>query len=205
MRCIFMNCANCKHHSCYQKGQNCTNTDLDELQAMYSEKDKRIMRIAADVESKYYMQVTRLQETMIFAEEYGAKKIGLAFCIGLSNETKLIQAYLAQKFEVHSVCCKICGMGKSNFGLSQIKPSAQETMCNPKMQAKTLAACGAELNFTIGLCVGHDMLFNAASTVPVSCLITKDRLLGHNPAAAITSRYWRRKLNIKGDFTLLDE
>lgn len=200
-----MNCADCKHHNCYKTGQNCTKIKPEEIETLYTEEEQRIMRIAANVEGKHYMQAPRLEETMRFAEEYGAKKIGLAFCLGLANEAKLIKAYLAQKFEVHSVCCKTCGAPKTLFGLTQIKPDRTETMCNPKAQAKILADCQTELNFTIGLCVGHDMLFQAASTVPVSCLVTKDRVLAHNPVAAVYSRYWRNKLGIRGEFSLSTE
>lgn len=200
-----MNCANCKTHNCYKLNQNCTKIKVDDLQQIYTAEDRKIMRVAADVEGNHYMQITRLEETMIFAKEYGANVIGLAFCIGLANEAKLIQTYLEKEFTVHSVCCKVCGGAKENFALTQIKPNTMETMCNPKIQAKILNDLKTELNFTIGLCVGHDMLFHSASTAPSSCLITKDRLLGHNPVAAISSRYWRKKLGIKGEFTLQDD
>ena len=67
-------------------------------------------------------------------------------------------------------------------------------MCNPKVQARLLNEGGTELNFIVGLCVGHDMLFTMESKVPVSSIITKDRVLANNPAGAVYSRYWRRKL-----------
>ena len=69
-------------------------------------------------------------------------------------------------------------------------------MCNPKVQARLLNEGGTELNFIVGLCVGHDMLFTMESKVPVSSIITKDRVLANNPAGAVYSRYWRRKLGI---------
>lgn len=40
------------------------------------------------------------------------------------------------------------------------------------------------------------------SKAPVSCLITKDRVLANNPAGAVYSRYWRRKLGILEDGTV---
>ena len=49
-------------------------------------------------------------------------------------------------------------------------------MCNPKVQARLLNEGGTELNFIVGLCVGHDMLFTMESKVPVSSIITKDRV-----------------------------
>ena len=37
----------------------------------------------------------------------------------------------------------------------------------------------------LGLCVGHDSLFMKHSVAPVTVLAVKDRVLGHNPLAAI--------------------
>lgn len=200
-----MKCANCTHHNCYKNGQNCTRYKIGDVKSEYSEEDRRIMEIAADIEGNHYMQITRLEESRLFARQYGAKKIGLAFCIGLANEAKLISDFFSQEFTVSSICCKTCGVPKEDFALTQIKPGQRETMCNPKMQAKILLADNVDLIFTIGLCVGHDMLFNAAVNVPCSALITKDRLLAHNPAAALYSRYWRRRLKISGAITLHDD
>ncbi|MHA1741489.1 MAG: DUF1847 domain-containing protein, partial [Candidatus Thorarchaeota archaeon] len=41
----------------------------------------------------------------------------------------------------------------------------------------------------VGLCIGHDMLFNKYSEAPVTTLIVKDRVLGHNPVAGLYSAY----------------
>ena len=47
----------------------------------------------------------------------------------------------------------------------------------------------------MGLCVGHDSLFIKYSDAPITTLITKDRVLGHNPAAALyTSGFYYKKL-----------
>ena len=48
----------------------------------------------------------------------------------------------------------------------------------------------------VGLCVGHDSLFYKYSQAPVTTLITKDRVTGHNPAAALylSGGYYSRLL-----------
>jgi len=46
----------------------------------------------------------------------------------------------------------------------------------------------------VGLCVGHDILFQKYSKAPTTTLIVKDRVLAHNPAGAVYSKYYRRKL-----------
>ncbi|MDD3158433.1 DUF1847 domain-containing protein [Anaeromusa sp.] len=191
-----MKCAQCGHKNCYKIGQNCLGWSVEDVKEQYHGRDLEMMQAAACTEGRYYLKLTRLEESVEFAKLLGTKKIGLAFCIGLAEEAKLIEAYFAKFFEVHSVCCKVCAVEKNHLGLEPIKDGAKEVMCNPKVQAAVLNKEKTELNFTVGLCVGHDMLFTSASAAPVSCLVAKDRVMAHNPLGAIYSRYWRRKLGI---------
>ena len=48
----------------------------------------------------------------------------------------------------------------------------------------------------MGLCVGHDSLFYKYSDALVTTLVTKDRVLGHNPVAALyqANAYYKRLL-----------
>ena len=75
-------------------------------------------------------------------------------------------------------------------------------MCNPIMLAKTLAANGCDFNIVIGLCVGHDSLFYKYSEAPVTTFITKDRVMGHNPAAAVyqANTYYKRLVSEKLEY-----
>ena len=191
-----MKCAQCGHKNCYKIGQNCLGWSVEDVKEQYHGRDLEMMQAAACTEGRYYLKLTRLEESVEFAKLLGTKKIGLAFCIGLAEEAKLIEAYFAKFFEVHSVCCKVCAIEKDKLGLEPIKDGAKEVMCNPKVQAAILNKEETELNFTVGLCVGHDMLFTSASAAPVSCLVAKDRVMAHNPLGAVYSRYWRRKLDI---------
>ncbi|WP_274596750.1 DUF1847 domain-containing protein [Desulfurobacterium thermolithotrophum] len=50
------------------------------------------------------------------------------------------------------------------------------------------------MNVIVGLCIGHDMLFQMHSRAPVTTLIVKDRVLAHNPVGALYSNYYKRKL-----------
>ena len=81
-------------------------------------------------------------------------------------------------------------MLQGDLGLSfkYEKPVAQvigENMCNPILQAKILNEAKTELNIVVGLCVGHDSLFYKYSDALVTTAVTKDRVTGHNPVAAI--------------------
>jgi uncharacterized metal-binding protein len=59
-----------------------------------------------------------------------------------------------------------------------------------------LNRAGTDFNVIVGLCVGHDSLFIKNSDALVTTLVAKDRVLGHNPAAALQfadgymSRVW---------------
>ena len=77
----------------------------------------------------------------------------------------------------------------------KVHPDHFEALCNPVAQATLLARAGTQLNVVIGLCVGHDSLFFMHSQAPVTVLVAKDRVLGHNPVAALyTSHSYYRRL-----------
>ena len=54
-----------------------------------------------------------------------------------------------------------------------------------------------EVRSILDICVGHDTLFMQHSEAPVTYLVVKDRVLAHNPAAALytTKSYYRRVLS----------
>jgi len=147
------------------------------------------------VEGQYYCKEIRLGETIHFAKKLGYRKIGLAFCIGLSEEANIIEEVLSKHFEVLSVCCKVCGIDKKDFDLVQISSEEYEVMCNPAGQAQLLNDAKTELNVICGLCVGHDAIFSKVSKAPVTTLIAKDRVLAHNPVGAVYCQYLRKRFN----------
>ena len=108
-----MKCAQCGHKNCYKIGQNCLGWSVEDVKEQYHGRDLEMMQAAACTEGRYYLKLTRLEESVEFAKLLGTKKIGLAFCIGLAEEAKLIEAYFAKFFEVHSVCCKVCAVEQS--------------------------------------------------------------------------------------------
>lgn len=191
-----MKCASCTTNNCYITGQNCLGLETEEIKKLYTGDDQKLMESAACTEGNFYNQLTRIEETRQLCEYMGYKKIGLAFCVGLKKEAALVNAYFSKFFEVESAICKICGTAKSDLGLEQIKPEARESMCNPIVQAKAFNDAGTEFNVSMGLCVGHDALFNKHSNAPVTVLVAKDRVLAHNPLGAIYSGYWHKKLGI---------
>ena len=122
------------------------------------------------------------------------KHIGIAFCIGLSEEAQILYNILKNHFKVSSVCCKICGINKENLGLHKIIDGRFEVMCNPIAQAIILNKQNTDLNIICGLCIGHDITFTKNSSAPVTTFIVKDRVLSHNPAGVLYSNYYKKRL-----------
>jgi len=187
-------CASCESKEC-RHGKDCFDA-ADRHRALYeNERIARLHRAASAIEARHYGREPRLREVILLANELGCKKIGLAFCVGLAEEAKVIEGLLARDFEVASVCCKACGLAKRLLGLEQIKADDErEVMCNPAGQAELLNAAGTDLNVVCGLCVGHDAVFGMISAAPVTTLIVKDRVLAHNPVGAVYCPYVRRRM-----------
>ncbi|MGI6574308.1 MAG: DUF1847 domain-containing protein [bacterium] len=131
----------------------------------------------------------RLQEICEFAQKMGYKKLGIAFCSGLHTEaaalTRVLESY---GYEVVSVICKIGCTPKEEIGITEqqkINIGEPETMCSPITQAEVLNTARTDFNIVLGLCVGHDSLFFKYAQAPTTVFAVKDRVMGHNPLAAI--------------------
>ena len=134
-------------------------------------------------------KIPRIEETVEFARKCGYTRLGLAFCVGLKEEARMLTTiFEAKGFEVVSVNCKVGRIPKEDIGLTgeeKIMAPLMEPMCNPVAQAEVLNAEQVDLAVMLGLCVGHDTLFIKYCRVPCTVLAVKDRVLGHNPLAAL--------------------
>lgn len=179
---------------------------LEEVERTYLERDdlRRLAIESARTEAAGYCRSTRVEEIMDFAHRIGARKLGIAHCVGLMQEAKAARdIFAAGGFEVYTVCCKAGSIDKEKVGLrddEKVHPGQYEAMCSPVGQAALLHKVGTELNVVIGLCVGHDSLFFMHSKAPATVLVAKDRVLGHNPVAALytSHSYYRRLTQRKG-------
>ncbi|ACX73581.1 Protein of unknown function DUF1847 [Methanocaldococcus vulcanius M7] len=193
-----MRCSLCNKKLCYV-GKDCRKDITEEIIKEYlKEENLKIAKLSSHIEATYYMKKTRLEEIIEFCKLMGYKKIGVAFCIGLENEAKTLSKILSKHFDVYSVCCKVCGIDKDIFELKKIREGEKEAMCNPIGQAEILNDIGTDLNIMVGLCIGHDILFQKYSNAPTTVFIVKDRVLAHNTVGAIYSKYYLKKL-LEGD------
>jgi uncharacterized metal-binding protein len=190
-------CAECGRMACTSGDQDaypraCPSREAgcgDVLDDYRGGEEAQLARNAALVEAHGYCRLTRVEEIMDFAHRCGSTRLGLAHCVGLRAEAAVAaRIFRANGFSVDSVACKNGALPKEELGLSdadKVAPGGFESMCNPIGQAKALARAETELNVLLGLCVGHDSLFMRHSEAPVTVLGVKDRVLGHNPLAAI--------------------
>ena len=169
--------------------------------AMYDEPQARkVSRESALVESEGYCRWTRVEEIVQFAKRMGFRRIGIANCISFVDHAHVLSGILeSHGFEVVSVACKTGSIPKEELGVAdqeKVRPGQFESLCNPLCQAELLNAHGCELNVVMGLCVGHDSLFFKHAKGLTTVLVAKDRVLGHNPVAALQladsyySRLW---------------
>lgn len=207
-------CSQCGSMGCHRRDAgfpaSCLTTGVarDEVGEVVDEYRKkkdvaRMMTAAAEIEGVFYGKLTRVEEIIAFSKKIGAGRIGVATCIGLMAETRTFVRILAAKgLESFSVICKVGSIDKTEVGVPEefkLRKGSYEACCNPILQARILNRRKTGLNVIVGLCVGHDAMFSRYSKAPVTTLIAKDRILGHNPAAALyTSGFYYQRL-LSGD------
>lgn len=190
-----MKCASCNLktiNACDKEGFDCTGGKYTLDEYLYEE-NKSFHRISGCFLAVHGYSLSRLDEVIMFSKKMGYKKIGMAFCIGLADEAAILDKILSRHFEVYSACCKIGGLKKTDYQIPQQHGEEKiEYICDPILQAKVLNHDKTELNLAVGLCIGHDMLFNKYSNAPVTTFVVKDRTTGHNPLAICYTSFLRK-------------
>lgn len=202
-------CAQCGVHACTRENReqlpkNCPIREeslMEQAMACYRlEENSGFYITASEIEALGYCQWPRVKETIQLCLRMGYAKVGLAFCSGLKKEAQVLDSLLRRAgLEVVSVICKAGGADKTACGLTdaqKVRPGQFETMCNPIGQAMLLNQQKTQFNIVLGLCAGHDSMFYKYSEALVTTLVAKDRVLGHNPAAALycAEGYFKERL-----------
>lgn len=192
-----LSCVDCGVKNCETRDKEypefCLTTGLsdetiEKVRKLYEEEENnRVSVISAEIENEFYLRYTRVQELVEFARRMGFRKIGIATCVGLLEESRVLARILRNKgFEVYGAACKIGSFEKKSVGVAEEDMvNTGAIMCNPIMQAEVLNEAGTDFNVVMGLCVGHDSLFYKYSKALVTTLVAKDRVLAHNPVGAL--------------------
>ncbi|MBL7177805.1 MAG: DUF1847 domain-containing protein [Desulfobacteraceae bacterium] len=205
-------CSYCARKNCYmgdvsQAPDFCPTVNKPEVmkEAMARLSEPQNQQMAQDVARSWKAKErpTRVERTVEYARLRGYKKLGLAFCAGLSKEAELLTNYLLNEgFETAAVCCMCGAISSDDIDLPEedkVAPAGtRQAMCNPITQALVLNSENCDFNIILGLCVGDDTLFVKHSEAPVTLLAAKDRDLAHNPLGALyTAHYGYTRLNVR--------
>ena len=114
--------------------------------------------------------------------------IVIAYCYSLEIDAAIIVNILRKhNFRVEAVSCTVGGIAQNDVNLSSNNCNVS---CNPIGQARQLNSKKTDLVLTVGLCLGHDILFNREIKSNVTNLIVKDRVFNHQP-----SQFWQEMKN----------
>ena len=150
------------------------------MNRIYTKEFRKIMQVNYDYTS---MSSNRIEEILNFARGINFKRIGIAYCITFSYEADVLKEYFSNYFDVYTVDCKYGRVTKKEI----LGGESNRVLCNPAGQADFLNNLNTELNISMGLCVGHDMIFSKQSKGLVTNLFDKDFTNNNNPAKAIAA------------------
>ena len=181
-------CLACPDHKCLE-GNGCDLAlQLNSMEA--SRETRQILDSAMDISLEEERTLCRISEIVYFALELNYKKIGVAYCIDLSEPAEIFTQVMRRFFDVFSVCCKLGGHALTD----PMEMRTKKIACNPQGQADILNKIGVDLNIIIGLCVGADCIFSKSSNAPVTTLFVKDKSLANNPIGAVYSDYYLQEV-----------
>ncbi len=194
---VIYNCAECRSRECIKGGEyqaGCPGADLADVvetaaaEAVSEKLTCKVMSVSsAIIRNEDGILRTRLDETIEFCRQMGYSTIGVAFCIALSREVKILCAKLNNAgFNVVPVCCKVGNLTLESYGINT-NENASASACNPVAQAAICNSNMTDINILVGLCVGHDMLFTQNASSPSTTLVVKDRVYKHNTVEAFRS------------------
>ena len=182
-----MNCLLCPGKSC-RTTVSCgaEKFSCESVLNKYHQKDEAsIVRTAALlVDGGRAGELSRIQEVMEFAEVHGYKKVGLAYCYGMEKEAGMIRdMFLKRKIPCVGVSCTTGAMSQREVNSLSNLPGVS---CNPISQAQQMMADNVDLAVAIGLCMGHDILFQKEFKGDQTTLVVKDRVHNHSPLEGIS-------------------
>lgn len=143
---------------------------LPSFEKLYGDPEvQRWTHRATLVEGVGYRRWSRAEEVMEVALRVGTDRLGLAFCQGVEQETEVFRKVLEAN------------------GFQVVMPPLESVSrgCQPQTQAELCNREKTGLNVMLGMCVGHDSLFIRKSEAPVAALFPRDKVLAHNPVAAL--------------------
>jgi uncharacterized metal-binding protein len=181
-----MNCISCRAKTC-RAGVSCgiEAFNPEETMQVYHrpEEQKMIQAAAGLVDDGRAGTLSRIEELIEFAREMEYRKVGLAYCYGMESLAKDVRnLFMRAGIPAVGISCTVGAFSQSSINEASDLPGVS---CNPVNQAAQLTAEGVDLAVVIGLCLGHDIIFNREFRKDVTTLVVKDRTNDHSPVAGI--------------------
>ncbi len=185
-----VDCLVCREKSCLA-GKACVLSSKLSHRGV-SKEIRQILHSALDISLEDERILCRLSELVYFALEMKYEKIGIAYCVDLSEATEIVTQVLRRFFTVFPVCCKVGGKETPD----SLSTETSKVVCNPVGQAEILNVAAVDFSIIIGLCIGTDGIFTKLSNAPVSTLFVKDKSLANNPIAAVYLDHYLKEVDV---------
>lgn len=181
-----MDCTSCTYDKQCRKTEACKATSFDTLRVIGKYADqKEIVQAAAElVDFGRAGTLSRLQEIIAFSQKMKYKRLGLAYCYGMEKQVQQIAGIIRNSgLNVRSISCTVGGIPQN-----EVNPESSfcTVSCNPIGQAMQLNHEKVDLVVMIGLCMGHDILFQREIEADCTTLVVKDRVFNHAPLDELT-------------------
>ncbi|MCF7940138.1 MAG: DUF1847 domain-containing protein [Spirochaetia bacterium] len=181
-----MNCITCASKKC-RSAHSCgaESFDLQETLQQYhlQEAQDTVQAAAQLVDGGRAGTLSRMQELIEFIHSMHYQNVGLAYCYGMEQLAGDVRELLRQaSIRAVGVSCTVGGVSQSAIN---DESTLEGVSCNPINQAAQLDAQGVDLAVVIGLCLGHDVIFNRTFSGDVTTLVVKDRVYDHAPVRGI--------------------
>lgn len=179
-------CSTCTSLECRKNNKDCYGIH-EKSAAVYQDDDINKIALSASslIDNDRAGTLTRVEEIIEYCKKMEYQKVGIAFCFGI----KIIADKFKELLEQNDITALpvVCSSGAVMERTIDPQKTKDTISCNPAAQALILNKIKPDLVVSIGLCLGHDIIFNTMITVPHTVLIVKDRVLNNNPSLYFSS------------------
>lgn len=182
-----MDCLVCRSKSC-RVNQSCGGEkfSLEQVRDHYHQKATAsiVQASVSLVDNGRAGTLSRIQELLEYSKTSGHKKIGLAYCYGMEKLAEHVRnLFLQRDIPCIGISCTCGAMSQKEINSQSF---LERVSCNPLSQARQMMEEKVDLAVVIGLCLGHDILFQKEFKRDQTTLIVKDRVYNHNPLEGIS-------------------
>ncbi len=182
-----MDCINCPTKSCRKELKSCPSQSFNSnkmLERYLEDENQKIVQAAAElVDNGRAGTLSKIEEVVEFSKLMGYSRIGLAYCYGMEKEASLVaDIFKANKLKLIPISCATGALSQKEVNQKSELPGVS---CNPISQAEQLNLEQIDFAITMGLCMGHDILFQNNISVNFTNILVKDRTSNHCPMKGI--------------------